>query len=239
MGNVYWASLTAVAVLQGPDLRTTRQRGWQRAVGTVGGVLLAGFLLSLHVPLAVTVAFVAVLQLLVEILVVQVYALAVGFITPLVLLLAAIAMPTTDPGALVTLRLQETAIGCLGAFALGHALWPRASGRRLDAVTAAALEEIETLLARPDRRNAAALANRLLMLHAVAVGARGELFSVPDLDLLLGRSRQVEDFGWTVLSALERGDAGLLDAARRALPPRRLGVDNALTYLHLDEVVNS
>jgi uncharacterized membrane protein YccC len=218
LDNIYWASLTALAVLQGPDQRATRRRAWHRMAGTLAGLAIAWVLLSWGLALPAVVAVIAVLQLLVEVVIPFNYWLAVTLFTPLALLLATIAVASQHAGALVVLRLEETIVGSVAALSAGHLLWPRAASRRLADETAATLLDIASAVAAP--RDAAApvrLEERLLMLHDLALAARAELFAGTDVEERLERCAQAEDLGWVALGAISHTDEELLAAVRRAV----------------------
>ncbi|WP_336028959.1 FUSC family protein [Geodermatophilus sp. FMUSA9-8] len=209
LGSPYWAVTTAVGVQLGTDARATRARGLQRALGTAVGVLLAGALVALDLPLPAAIALAALLQLAVELLVAAQYVLAVSFITPLALLLVHLGNPATTAGGLVAERLAETGVGVVAALAAGLALLPRASSRRLPA----AVREVAAAgAAADDRRLHAALDH----LAEVSAGARAELLPTPAVTAGVHRARAVADLGWALLGARARGDDPLAaELARR------------------------
>ncbi|MGY1713281.1 FUSC family protein [Geodermatophilus sp. SYSU D01106] len=209
LASPYWAVTTAVGVQLGTDARATRARGLQRALGTAVGVLLAGVLVALDLPLPAAIATAALLQLVVELLVAAQYVLAVSFITPLALLLVHLGNPATTAGGLVAERLAETGVGVVAALAAGLALLPRASSRRLPA----AVREVTAAgAAADDRRLHAALDH----LAEVSAGARAELLPTPAVTAGVHRARAVADLGWALLGARARGDGPLAaELARR------------------------
>lgn len=115
--NPYWVPISCAAVMQGASLYHIRQRTFHRILGTFIGL---GFcwliLLVVKTPLSVCIT-VMVLQCIIEMLVVRHYALAVIFITPLTILLAETANPTSDQiNTLISLRFWDISIGSvLGA----------------------------------------------------------------------------------------------------------------------------
>ncbi|WP_343606373.1 FUSC family protein [Fluviicola sp.] len=112
--NPYWVPISCAAVMQGASLYHIRQRTFHRILGTFIGL---GFcwliLLVAKTPLSVCIT-VMVLQCIIEILVVRQYALAVIFITPLTVLLAETANPTSDHiNTLIFLRFWDISIGSI------------------------------------------------------------------------------------------------------------------------------
>jgi hypothetical protein len=110
IGHPYWAMVAAVVPLAAFTLEAQLIRGVHRTSGTTLGVLLAAGLLHLHLPTAVAILTVAVLQGLTELLVSRHYGAALVFVTPLALLLVQLAVdePVSE---LVEDRLIETVIG--------------------------------------------------------------------------------------------------------------------------------
>jgi hypothetical protein len=110
LGHPYWAMIAAVVPLAAPGLRPQVVRGLHRVLGTVLGLALAGGLLLVPFPEPALIVLIAALQAVTELLVVRNYGAALVFVTPLALLVVALADP--EPiGPLLTSRLIETAIG--------------------------------------------------------------------------------------------------------------------------------
>lgn len=109
--RLYWVVLAAVACLQAsPSRRRTVVRSLHRVLGTVIGVGVFAVLAGLG-PQGVVLALVAgVLQAATELVVVRHYGLALVFITPLALTIAAVAAPAAVQ-ATVADRLVDTAVG--------------------------------------------------------------------------------------------------------------------------------
>lgn len=135
MARGYWMTLTVIIILQ-PYTSATFQKGLQRVIGTIaGGVVAAVLILLIHQPVgmlalvflgaAFTVAFLRVN-----------YALYSLFLTPTFILLAELNPVDRH---LVLLRIGNTLIGALLAYAAAWLLWP-ASERGL------AREELVTAL---------------------------------------------------------------------------------------------
>jgi uncharacterized membrane protein YccC len=117
----YWIPLGIMVVLQ-PDYGATRARATQRALGTLAGVLAGSLLLWLRLPpwslLAATAAACWAFTFYAK----RDYAMAVFYITLLVVLQFKSAGPVT---ALLTLqRLGLTLAGCLMALLAALCFWP-------------------------------------------------------------------------------------------------------------------
>ena len=132
----YWLALTIVVVLQ-PDYGSTRQRALQRLIGTLIGGILASVLLWLKLPAPVLLAATAVTIFGFAYMLRKNYALAVFFITLMIVLL-------TEATGVVTIeftisRLVATAAG--GALAMLAALlfWPVWERQRFPSYLADAL----------------------------------------------------------------------------------------------------
>lgn len=106
----YWAMVAAVAALGGAQLTARLIRGIQRLIGTVLGVLIAAGLLALQLPPVVTILVAVVCQVGAELYVSRNYGIAMVFVTPLALLMVALAVPA-DPGRMLSDRLLDTVIG--------------------------------------------------------------------------------------------------------------------------------
>ncbi|MGK5111864.1 FUSC family protein [Geodermatophilus sp. CPCC 205506] len=220
----YWAATTAVGVQLGTDARATRTRALHRATGTVLGVLLAGLLIWLDLPVAVEIALVALLQLGVELLIAHQYVLAVSLITPLVLMLVHIGVPGRSGADLIGERLAETAVGVALAVAVGLSLLPRAGSRRLPgAVRATADAALAAAGAPAGSRADARLHDSLVQLNEVATAARAELLPTSSVTAWTTRSRWVADLGWGLLAARARGDEELAGSLARRITDELAG----------------
>jgi uncharacterized membrane protein YccC len=110
--HAYWAMAAAVLVLhQGTDRSRTLRRGAERLLGTWVGLGLAGVILSLHPHDLWLVVLLALLNLVIELLVVRNYALATVFITTTALTISS-GTHTVDIGHLLLARGIDTLIGC-------------------------------------------------------------------------------------------------------------------------------
>lgn len=109
----YWIVCAAIAVLSGGiGHRLTLTRGLHRVVGTAAGILLYLAVVTLAPHGLWLAAILGSLQFAVEILVVRNYALALLFITPLVLVISTSAAGSeSDPVGLASERLVDTMMG--------------------------------------------------------------------------------------------------------------------------------
>jgi hypothetical protein len=110
VGHPYWAMVAAVTPLTVFTLRGQVARGIQRAAGTAVGLVLAAGLLMLSMPSWLIIVTLALLQSIVELLVVRHYGVALIFITVLALLSVQLASPQPVP-ELIWDRFVETLIG--------------------------------------------------------------------------------------------------------------------------------
>jgi uncharacterized membrane protein YccC len=112
IGHAYWAIAAAVLVLhQGADRSRTLRRGAERLVGTWVGLALAGGIMWLH-PQGLWLALIlAVLQFVIEMLVVRNYGLASVFITAAALTIAT-GTRQVDVAEVLLARGSDTLVGC-------------------------------------------------------------------------------------------------------------------------------
>ncbi|WP_235008261.1 FUSC family protein [Microbacterium timonense] len=115
--RAYWIVGAAVAVVGvAADRRAAYARGVHRMIGTVLGAALYLLLAPLPIPALWLALLLGVLQFTIELVVVRNYALALVFITPLVLLLTGAATGAVDTVAVATERVVDTLAGAaLGA----------------------------------------------------------------------------------------------------------------------------
>ncbi|MDE0546707.1 FUSC family protein [Microbacterium sp. C7(2022)] len=106
----YWAMVAAVAALGGAHVTARLVRGAQRLVGTLAGVLLAAGLLALDLPPLATIAVAVACQAGAELFIGRNYGIAMVFVTPLALLMVALAVPS-DPSVLLIDRVLDTVVG--------------------------------------------------------------------------------------------------------------------------------
>jgi hypothetical protein len=116
--RTYWVLLTVIAILQnGRQVRLTALRGVHRVVGTFVGLGLFALILSLDPQGLWLALLLALLQATVELVVIRNYGLALIFITPLALLIAAQGDPG-DIGSVVLTRVIDTLLGAAIALAV-------------------------------------------------------------------------------------------------------------------------
>ncbi len=109
----YWITAAAVLMLyQGLDRATMLQRAVQRVGGTLIGTALAGAVLYLHPEGLWFAATIAMLQFIIEMLVLRNYGLAVVFITAIALTIASGGHPVADISHQVWIRALDTILGC-------------------------------------------------------------------------------------------------------------------------------
>jgi uncharacterized membrane protein YccC len=155
----YWIAFTALVVLQ-PDYGATRKKAGQRILGTLAGSVLGSLLLWVKMPVGWHVFFGSVLAFGFAFFVRRNYALAVFFVTLMIVLLTEAVMPVHLDFTLA--RLLSTLAG--GALALLAAVlfWPKWEQEQSPRIIAAAL--------RANRKYLAAIGAQLV---------RGEPFTGP------------------------------------------------------------
>lgn len=109
--RAYWVLLTVIAILQnGRRLRLTALRGIHRVLGTLVGLALFALIIRFD-PRGLWLALLlAALQFVVELVVIRNYGLALLFITPLALIIAAQGDPG-DVGTITVIRVEDTLLG--------------------------------------------------------------------------------------------------------------------------------
>ncbi|WP_328435457.1 FUSC family protein [Streptomyces sp. NBC_00425] len=221
VGRPYWALVTAASLYQA-NVTLTWNRGVQRVVGNIVGVLAFAALVPLaHLAPAALVLVCLALNFGAEALIGRNYWLGSVCVTPMALLITEFAQ-AQDPARLVTERLADTAVGAVVGFAAAIAVTNRRAGDRLeDALTAVerAGEHTARLLA--DRQPAPgalesarrALAGALVELRATADAASGEWWqrALPE-----ERVVTAEQSGHRTLAATVRRRGLLLDRDAKA-----------------------
>jgi uncharacterized membrane protein YccC len=201
--RAYWAIAAAVLVLhQGFNRRRTLQRGVERSIGTWLGLVLAGVVLALHPQGLWVAATLALLQFVIEMLVIPSYAAAAVFITAAALLIASGGQRIDDVTRLLLARGTDTLIGTAVAVVVYLATARRHDVVKLSETVAQALE------------SAAAVAPHLAtggVTTAAAVKARRDL-QLRTFDLQLAfdaakagshRQRQAAERLWPAVAATE------------------------------------
>lgn len=136
--RAYWASLTAVLLLQ-PYLPATITRGLQRVGGTIiGGLLATAIAAIIHGPIGIAIAAIVFAAVSAAVLTLN-YGLYALFLTPTFVLLAEVHARDTH---LVELRIVNTLLGAGLAVAGALLLWPSRESTRTgdhlaDAIAAA------------------------------------------------------------------------------------------------------
>jgi hypothetical protein len=109
--RTYWVLLTVIAILQnGRRLRLTALRGIHRVLGTLAGLGLFALVLLWGPKGLLLALLLAVLQFIVQLVVIRNYGLALIFITPLALTIAAQGDPG-DVGTVIATRVVDTLLG--------------------------------------------------------------------------------------------------------------------------------
>ncbi|MFZ2175249.1 MAG: FUSC family protein [Rhodococcus sp. (in: high G+C Gram-positive bacteria)] len=104
-----WASMGAMAAMQGLNFSHTVQRAIQRLLGNVGGAVIAAVLIAAALGYWQTVVVIVVLQTVTELMVVKNYAFASTAVTPMALLLTGLGSAVTADIALS--RVADTLVG--------------------------------------------------------------------------------------------------------------------------------
>lgn len=133
LAHPLWATMGAVAAMQGVGYHVTVHRGLQRLIGNVGGAVLAAGLLALPLGYWGAVAAIIVLQTAAEITATVNYALTSLVVTPMALLLTGLGSGLTPHVALD--RVLDTAVGittgiAVAAITIGGADLESLRGRR-------------------------------------------------------------------------------------------------------------
>ena len=204
LDHVYWSIAAAVLVLHvGYDWRQTVQRGLARLIGTWTGLLLAAVVLALHPQGLWLVAFIMVLQFVVEMLVVRNYAVAVIAITALALLIATGGGAAADVRALLLARGVDTTVGCLVGIAVYALVKPRAASARVLAEVLATLDAVPAVVVQ--LRNGAVTSREA---RTARRGLQHRLFMLAEnFDAAIGgtaRERREAERMWPDIAAVQR-----------------------------------
>lgn len=121
LGNAYWILLTIVVIMK-PGFGMTKERTFQRIIGTViGGVI--GFVLMKFVHDPVALGTMTVLSMILGFTFTSTnYKVGVAFVTMYVIFLYAMLSP--DINEVIELRILDTATGAAFAFIANYFLWP-------------------------------------------------------------------------------------------------------------------
>lgn len=120
----YWIPLSCAAVMCGPTVASTLNRGIQRSLGTILGILLSLVILSVHPQGLLLIIFNFCLTVLIELTIAQNYALAAIFITPNAILVSENSTRIFDTlyfaGPRITNILIGSLIGVLGTYIISY-----------------------------------------------------------------------------------------------------------------------
>jgi len=125
MHNPYWIPVSAMAVMQGANIRHIWRRSIHRIVGTLFGLAFCWLILIISdSPIKVCISIIC-LQFMIELLIVRNYTLAVIFITPMTILLAETANPYLKSiDQLIMARFIDiligSVIGAIGGYFIYH-----------------------------------------------------------------------------------------------------------------------
>ncbi|RPD83654.1 FUSC family protein [Luteimonas sp. 100069] len=108
-----WAAMGALAVLQATRLHFGLQRALQRVVGTAIGALLVGCLLAMQPSAWTIIGVLALIQVATELVIGRNYAIGQVLVTPMALLMTALAAPTAAGSGMVAERVVDTIAGAV------------------------------------------------------------------------------------------------------------------------------
>jgi hypothetical protein len=117
IGHLNWALAGAAVPLAATDARSRVYRGIHRVLGTVAGLGVAAALLLPDLPATVLAILVIALMFPTELFMTRNYGLAIGFFTPLIMLMTELADPT-EPWALLEARVIATLVGVAAGVAV-------------------------------------------------------------------------------------------------------------------------
>lgn len=109
LGHPLWASMGAMAALQGLNFTHTVERGIQRLLGNVGGAAIAAVLVAASLGYWQAVIAVVILQTAAELVVLVNYAITTLAVTPMALLLTGFTAPISPEAGMT--RILDTLIG--------------------------------------------------------------------------------------------------------------------------------
>ncbi len=208
----YWIAFTIMVVLQ-PDYGSTRQRAIARIGGTLAGIVLAGALLWLKLPILLVDAVATVTAFFFAYFLKRRYWLAIFFITiNLVLIMESVLPPHSD---FMRMRVLATLLGGGLALVAARIFWPVWEGENFPKLLVAAIR-----------------ANRAFLLAMSASFGRPP----PDATSTLMAKRRAENANRYVAASVERllsEPAGLQGNPERAaaLSTYNQRVTRALTVL--------
>ena len=119
--NVYWILLTIIVIL-GPTYGLTKERSFQRIIGTIiGGLIAFGILYLIKDNLIISIL--TILCMLIGFTFTQInYTVSATFVTMYVVFIYGILTPNISE--LVQYRIVDTVVGAVLAYLANHFLWP-------------------------------------------------------------------------------------------------------------------
>lgn len=141
----YWVPMT-VAVILKPDFGSVFLRGIHRSIGTMIGVVVAAvvtMLLHQQIELVIVIAVICVFIPLAGL---RSYAAMVSLLTPVVLLILTLAMPS-DAHSDMMQRLLDTLLGTAIALIFGYLIWPRSQDAAIAVGFGRAMTAVNDMLA--------------------------------------------------------------------------------------------
>ncbi|RCV53219.1 FUSC family protein [Marinitenerispora sediminis] len=141
----YWVSVTTAAVLQGGNVVLTVNRGVQRALGTLLGVVIGVGVLLLHPPLPVVIVAAGLFMGLAQLVIARTFLYGSILLTPMALLIAHTAAPY-PVDELAQARILDTLLGSLVGMLGAVLLWRQASASRLPRTIINVLDDARTVI---------------------------------------------------------------------------------------------
>jgi uncharacterized membrane protein YccC len=129
IGHPYWAMVAAIVPISAVNMSHSLVRATHRVVGTFLGLVLAWAILLFEPSGLIGILLVVALQVAAELLIGRNYALALIFVTPLALVMIALAHPVAS-NALIVDRAVETALGTVVALGVVLLSWLTAQRAR-------------------------------------------------------------------------------------------------------------
>lgn len=111
--RAYWIPLSCASVMSGSTIIATFNRGIQRTMGTMIGVIVVSIILSLKPSILMIIILNVLLTAITEMLIIRNYAIAVIFITQNAIILAETSTNINDISYFVTARIINVIIGSL------------------------------------------------------------------------------------------------------------------------------
>lgn len=140
----YWLAMTVAIVLK-PDFGSVFVRAIHRSIGTCIGVLIAAAIVTLVPEGMGRVAVIALLCIPLPWAGLRSYAAMVSLMTPVILLLIALAVPGSAESDVVQ-RLIDTLLGVAVALVFGFLIWPRSRNTELGASFVTALNAVTAFM---------------------------------------------------------------------------------------------